>query len=334
LEQLAGVLSGQEIKMRLIHAFLILVIFLSLGACYPASTPVHMIPQAESPQLETTSPTTIPATTLPDAEGVFIPTRTETPATAPEISEAETENPMLAPQTLTITIIYDNDPYDSRLNSAWGFSALIEYRNQTLLFDTGGDGRILMENMRILGLDPARIDRVVLSHIHQDHTGGLIALLTTGAKPEIYLLPSFPASFKSQIKQFTQVHEVTSDQSLGDDFWTTGEMGGVILEQVLVVQTKQGLVVITGCAHPGVVAILERAQELFAEPVHLVLGGFHLGSKSEAEIDVILKDFRRLGVESVAPCHCTGEYAIERFAAEYGPDFIRVGVGSVVRLGE
>ena len=234
-------------------------------------------------------------------------------------------------QPFNITVVYDNNPYDQRLAPAWGFSALVEYRDHILLFDTGGDGRILMENIRILGVDPTRIDIVVLSHAHEDHTGGLTALLDFGAKPAIYLLPSFLVSFKRQIEQFTQVIEVSPGQSLAEGFWTTGEMRRTIPEQALVIRTEQGLVVIMGCAHPGIVAIVKQAQDMFAKPVRLVLGGCHLRSKSEAESAAILKDFRRLEVEMVAPCHCTGEYAIKLFAAEYGKDFIKVGVGKTVR---
>jgi 7,8-dihydropterin-6-yl-methyl-4-(beta-D-ribofuranosyl)aminobenzene 5'-phosphate synthase len=318
--------------MKLIHLFLILIIFLSLGACYPATASVQMIPQMEGSQLETAFPTTALVNTLPDTEEAITPKQTESPTMVLETSEVAMEIPMPVTQALSITIVYDNNPYDDRLSAAWGFSALVEYRDQTLLFDSGGDGSILLENLHTLGIDPNCIDWVVLSHAHADHAGGLISLLNTGAKPSIYLPPSFPVTFKKQVEKFTQVREVETGQSLGEGFWTTGEIGGMPPEQALVVQTEQGLVIITGCAHPGIVAIVERVQELFAEPVHLVLGGFHLGSKSEAEIDAILKDFRRLGVENVAPCHCTGEYAIERFAAEYGPGFIQAGVGSVIRL--
>jgi len=109
-------------------------------------------------------------------------------------------------------------------------------------------------------------------------------------------------------------------------------MGRSIPEQALVIRTGQGLVIITGCAHPGIVAIVEQAQEMFAEPIHLVLGGFHLGSKNIAEIDAIRRDFRRLGVAQVAPCHCTGERAISMFAAEYGDNFIQTGVGKLIVL--
>ena len=235
-------------------------------------------------------------------------------------------------RSLTITIVFDNNAFDQRLKSAWGFSALVEHSGNTLLFDTGGDGQILMENMRILGIDPAQIEGVVLSHTHDDHTGGLGALLDYGARPVVYLPPSFPASFERQVEKYTQVVEVSPGQPIADDMYTTGEMGQSIPEQALVVQTDQGLVIITGCAHPGIVSMVAQTRKMFNERVRLVLGGFHLGSKSKAEIDTILKDFRRLEVEQVAPCHCTGERAIAMFAAEYGEDFIQAGVGKVIKL--
>ncbi len=319
--------------MRLIHVFLFIITLLSLGACLPAST---VSTQVSSPldtiQVETMPPATTSVTTILVTEEIFPPTLTGQPIVVTRTSEEKQVPFMSNTQPLTITFIYDNNPSDRRLKSAWGFSALVEYHESRLLFDTGGDGQILMENMRSLGVDPTQIDSIVLSHAHQDHTGGLTAVLDTGVKPVVYLLPSFPVSFKHQIEKYTQVSEISPGQPFAEGFWTTGEMRGTTPEQALIVQTEQGLVVITGCAHPGIVAIVERAQEMFAKPVRLVVGGFHLGSKSETEIDAILKDFRRLEVEQVAPCHCTGERAIKMFAAEYGKDFIQAGVGSIIRL--
>jgi 7,8-dihydropterin-6-yl-methyl-4-(beta-D-ribofuranosyl)aminobenzene 5'-phosphate synthase len=242
----------------------------------------------------------------------------------------KTPSPVTGP--LTIIVVYDNNVFDQRLKTAWGFSALVEYHDHTLLFDTGGDGLMLMENMRILGIDPTRIESVVLSHIHGDHTAGLSALLEYGARPTVYLLPSFPASFKNRVSATSDVVEVTPGLSIAESIYTTGEMGTSIREQALVIQTNQGLVIITGCAHPGIVEIIEQAQEMFDGPVHLVLGGFHLGGKSKAEMHAIVKDFRRLGVEKVAPCHCSGENAMALFAAEYGEDFIKAGVGKIIRM--
>jgi 7,8-dihydropterin-6-yl-methyl-4-(beta-D-ribofuranosyl)aminobenzene 5'-phosphate synthase len=233
--------------------------------------------------------------------------------------------------SLTITIVYDNNAYDPRLTTAWGFAALVEYRGQTFLFDTGGDGPTLLDNMAALGIDPTRIEGVALSHSHDDHAGGLSALLAAGARPTVYLPPSFPANFKRQAGSTTTVVEVAPGQPLGAGLFTTGEMGGRIPEQALVIRTTdRGLVVVTGCAHPGIVQMVAQAKELFGGQIHLVMGGFHLRSEGNVELEAILADFRRLGVEKVAPCHCTGDQAIAMFAAEYGGDFIQSGVGRMI----
>lgn len=235
-------------------------------------------------------------------------------------------------ETLAITIVYDNNAYDARLTTAWGFAALIEYQGHTLLFDTGGDGSILLSNMSILEIDPTRIESVILSHIHGDHVGGLDALLAQGIKPSVYLIPSFPGSFKQNTSRMTEVIETESGQFVVGEVYTTGEMGRSPPEQALVVKTERGLVVITGCAHPGVVQMVEQAQDLFGEKVHLVMGGFHLSGKSIQELEGIVDDFRRLEVEKVAPCHCTGDQAIRMFAETYGDDFIAAGVGKVILI--
>jgi 7,8-dihydropterin-6-yl-methyl-4-(beta-D-ribofuranosyl)aminobenzene 5'-phosphate synthase len=319
--------------MRLVHITSLTFLLLLLVACSPMSnTPA----QITNPVITTPAPIhapTIDATpSIAPSEIVFTPTPIEDLVNVTATAEVTNEITISGTQIVTITIVYDNTQFDHRLRSAWGFSALVEYHGYSLLFDTGGEGQILLENMRLMGIDSTQIDSVVLSHIHDDHTGGLTALLDTGIKPVVYLLESFPASFKRQVEKRTQVQEVSVVQPIAEDIWTTGEMGVAIPEQSLIIQTEQGLVVITGCAHPGIVAIVEQAQGTMNQPIRLVLGGFHLINKSEAEIDTILSDFNRLGVEQVAPCHCTGEYAISRFAAAYGDNFIQIGAGSTIQL--
>ncbi|MCD6289054.1 MAG: MBL fold metallo-hydrolase [Anaerolineae bacterium] len=190
-----------------------------------------------------------------------------------------------------------------------------------------------MGNMAALGIDPTTIEALAFSHIHGDHTGGLDALLAAGARPVVYLLPSFPATFKRRVQQVTRVVETSPGQEVTEGIFVTGEMGRGIREQALIVKTDLGLVIITGCAHPGVDNMVARAKELFDEPVYLVMGGFHLGSKSEREIAHIIGRFRQMGVQKVAPCHCTGDRAIRMFAAEYGDDFVPAGVGRVITIG-
>ncbi len=231
---------------------------------------------------------------------------------------------------MKLTIVYDNNAFDPRLKTAWGFSALVEYDDHTLLFDTGGDAPMLLENMDILEIDPAQIEKVIISHDHGDHTGGLEGLLEQNPHPTVYVIPSYSAGSRRRISQTTTIVDVTVGQQLDEGVFTTGEMKGDVPEQALLIKTGQGLVVITGCAHPGVVRMIEKAQEILDEPIHLVVGGFHLGQTSAQELDSIMAAFRQMGVEKVAPTHCTGDHAIELFEAEYKDDFIQAGAGKVI----
>jgi 7,8-dihydropterin-6-yl-methyl-4-(beta-D-ribofuranosyl)aminobenzene 5'-phosphate synthase len=231
---------------------------------------------------------------------------------------------------VTITILYDNIRSDDRLATEWGYSALVEIHEHTVLFDTGGDAPTLLNNMQILEVDTAAIEHVFLSHAHGDHAGGLEGLLAVNSQPIVHLLPSFPQDLKDRISRITTVEEVEQGQSIATGIFTTGEMGTRIPEHGLVLRTSKGLVVITGCAHPGIVQIVERAQALFGGPIYLVMGGFHLRDHNSAQIEPIVDSFRSMGVLHVAPSHCTGDAAIEAFRHEYGPDFIEAGVGRVI----
>jgi 7,8-dihydropterin-6-yl-methyl-4-(beta-D-ribofuranosyl)aminobenzene 5'-phosphate synthase len=319
--------------MKMVH-FISLTLLLSLLlACSPMSdTPVQITNPANTTPTPIHAPSTELTASVAPIQLVFTPTPEEDLVDVTATAAVTNEITISGTQVVTITIIYDNSQFDHRLSSAWGFSALVEYHGYNLLFDTGGDGQILLENMRLLGIDTMEIDGVVLSHAHDDHTGGLNALLDTGVKPVVYLLESFPSTFKRQVEKRTQVQEISVGQSIAEGIWTTGEMGTAIPEQALIIQAEDGLVVVTGCAHPGIVTIIEQARAALNQPITLVLGGFHLIDKNEADIDTILSDFKRIGVERVAPCHCTGEYAIARFAAEYGDDFIQIGAGSTIHL--
>ncbi|NIM94902.1 MAG: MBL fold metallo-hydrolase [Anaerolineales bacterium] len=230
----------------------------------------------------------------------------------------------------TITVLFDNIHSDPSLQTSWGFAALVESDDHTLLFDTGEDGVILLNNMGELGVDPDAIETILLSHIHGDHTNGLYPLLETGIQPTIYIPHSFPAAFTRGMNPDLTVIEAEPGLLIHECFYTTGEIDFEMPEQALIVDTPQGLVVITGCAHPGIVRIIEHALELIGGHVYLVMGGFHLGNKSTSALEDIIADFRRLGVQKVAPSHCTGEQAIAMFNAEYGADFIHSGVGHVL----
>lgn len=231
-----------------------------------------------------------------------------------------------------ITVVYDNYSVEPALGTGWGYAAIVEFHDHTVLFDTGADGPTLMGNLRDLGFDPQRIEAVVLSHAHGDHTLGLDSLLATGARPPVYVLPSFPAEFKEHVAETVEVIDVEPGQAIVEGIFTTGEIAGPVNEQGMVIESGSGLVVITGCAHPGIVEIVTEAKRLADADVHLVTGGFHLVRTPVERVGAIIAEFRRLGVEKAAPSHCTGDAAIAMFRDEYGDDFIASGVGRVFEI--
>jgi 7,8-dihydropterin-6-yl-methyl-4-(beta-D-ribofuranosyl)aminobenzene 5'-phosphate synthase len=235
---------------------------------------------------------------------------------------------------MSVTIVYDNNGFDPQLKTEWGFACWVEYGEHTILFDTGGDGAILLDNLEELGLDPQRIETVVLSHEHGDHTGGLGDLLAVHSDVSVIMPRSFPSSLKREVQAAgAELVEVEGEQEIVPGVYSTGEMGGSIIEQALVARSAQGLVVITGCAHPGIVDMVEQAQAVGQDDVHLVFGGFHLGNRSAGGIDHIVAEFRRLGVQKVGPTHCSGDRAREIFGEAYGDDCFRNGAGWGVSIG-
>jgi 7,8-dihydropterin-6-yl-methyl-4-(beta-D-ribofuranosyl)aminobenzene 5'-phosphate synthase len=235
----------------------------------------------------------------------------------------------------TVTVVYDNYPFKKGLQTAWGFSCLVRGWGKTILFDTGGDGRLLLSNMGGLGINPREIDMVVLSHIHGDHVGGLASLLQQHHGLTVFVPPSFPGDFKKGVRGFgARLQEVEDFMELCPGVYSTGEMGAWIKEQALILESPRGLIVITGCAHPGVVKIVEAVRAHFTKDILLVMGGFHLMGEDRKGLQRIIARFRELGVKHVGPCHCSGDGARRLFQEVYGNAFVPVGVGMEIKINE
>lgn len=233
---------------------------------------------------------------------------------------------------ISIMTVYDNYQVDPKLTTSWGFGCVIRTPNKVILFDTGGDSSILLSNMEKMNIDPKDIDVVVISHIHGDHVGGLHGFLVRNGKVKVYIPASFPDGWRKKMKALgTRYEDVTDSGQISDCVYTTGEMGTWIKEQSLLLDTKEGLIVVTGCAHPGVVSIVKQGKRILPHKnVYLVMGGFHLGSASDSKLTGVIKEFRHMGVQKVAPSHCSGDRCRELFKEEYREDYIESGVGRTI----
>ncbi|RKX26665.1 MAG: MBL fold metallo-hydrolase [Candidatus Zixiibacteriota bacterium] len=212
---------------------------------------------------------------------------------------------------IKITIIYDNETRIEGLKADWGFSCLIEAYGRRILFDTGGSGSILLNNMDALSIDPFSIEEVFISHIHFDHTGGLATILDINDKVTLYAPSSLRGVF--HVKEIIYEDEPVQ---LYDHFFTTGLLDD--MEQSLAIETDKGLVVIVGCSHPGVGNIL-KAMTQFGKP-YILIGGLH----GFEEFELIKR------LQLVCPTHCT-QHIVE-IQSLYPDKYIQGGAGTVIEI--
>jgi 7,8-dihydropterin-6-yl-methyl-4-(beta-D-ribofuranosyl)aminobenzene 5'-phosphate synthase len=266
-----------------------------------------------------------------------------------------------------ITNLYDAFGTPSGLTQDWGFAALIEYGGKRVLFDTGNDAAIFEHNVRQLGVDLGRLDAVVISHRHGDHTSGLKYLLEVNPRVTIYT-PLEGAYFKGSLPPAFLARAPGlphSQQYFGGKEpvrWATGSpweaakfqgvaatteiLPGFFLlttksqkpgtmdmnELSLAVRTPRGLAVVVGCSHPGVENILAAASGIDSR-LYTVMGGFHLVVTPETEVRrvaAVLHDDLR--VERVAPAHCTSEPGFSVLMEKFKDHFDAAGLGAVISL--
>ncbi|MBW2992859.1 MBL fold metallo-hydrolase [Candidatus Woesearchaeota archaeon] len=216
---------------------------------------------------------------------------------------------------MKITTIYDNYRIREDLAFGWGFSCLIEINNKNILFDAGEEDKKIFSNMEKLGIDVKDAGILFISHEHWDHTGALKKIMEKNPNIKLH-----------------NPTEFTKPTKLMDDVYTTGALESSSKEQSLIIETKKGLVIITGCAHPGIVNIVKKAKEFLNKNIYLVLGGFHLESADEKEIEDIITKLEELGVENISPSHCTGKESIKIFEEYYKKRFTRNGAGTVIDI--
>lgn len=243
----------------------------------------------------------------------------------------------------------------------------------SVIMDTGPSSEALLHNIDVMGINLRKTDVIVLSHGHYDHIGGLIeALKCIGKRVPVVLHPKiFNPKFK--VKPFlmfrgapftpsdvemaggvllyaenpvtitegvTTTGEVERTLALGsvEGFWTVDDGSFVkdimLDDQALLIDIEgKGLVVVTGCAHSGVVNTVRHAKKIMGtDKVYAVLGGFHLASAKNNRIEATVKELEKLNLEFIGPCHCTGSKVVKRFKKAFGDRCVPVQTGDIVEL--
>jgi len=266
-----------------------------------------------------------------------------------------------------ITVLYDAFGKDSAMQKDWGYSALVEYGEKRILFDTGGNADIFAQNTNARSIDLSKLDFVIMSHRHGDHMGGLAYLLKVNPKVKIYapkegfagvyggdLLSSFyrkDPSLPSEQRYYSgappeimrfgsawpgaNIQLVDKTIEIMPDIYLisliSDKPGTLELHELsLAIKTPAGLVLVVGCSHPGIDRIVEAASTIDPH-IQLIAGGFHLVVASDADIQKIVTTLHdTYHVQYVAPGHCTGEPAFAAFKKAFGDHYLYAGLGTTL----
>ncbi len=238
-----------------------------------------------------------------------------------------------------VTTLVDNEVYKKGLKSSWGLSFFIETvtseKRHALIMDTSDSFEALSENSQKLGMNLSSVDAIFISHWHIDHCGSLYHILPLPRRPIHVYVPSENPSAIRAIKEAQGIPVVCSRPvELFEGVLSTGGMWGGISEHSLIMNLKgRGLVIVTGCSHPGVMNIVKRAEEVSGiNKIHAVIGGLHISSIEEGM--KVAEFLRNLGVKLVSPCHCTGVKAKIGIVKNLEKEFARNGVGKIISIGE
>jgi len=242
-------------------------------------------------------------------------------------------NGSASPETVvSVTIIYDNYQVDERLKTDWGFACLVEFDGQKILFDAGRKSGLYQKNMEILKIDPKEIPTLFISHEHGDHIAGIPWITETNPSVQCYLPSAYAAQLKERGKLPPNSKVLGNSGHMYGPYYSTGDNFAAFNEQGLVVKTKKGGILITGCGHPGPIDMIKKVEEELGIEIYAVIGGLHLMSKTRKQMEMLAASLKKLGVKQICPTHCTGDKSIAFLAESFGKGYISGGTGQVITI--
>jgi 7,8-dihydropterin-6-yl-methyl-4-(beta-D-ribofuranosyl)aminobenzene 5'-phosphate synthase len=245
--------------------------------------------------------------------------------------------------------------------------------NSKILMDAGPPPDPALRNADLLSVDFSKLDMIFISHGHYDHLGGLQEILKRIRKPipiiihPLAFAPKF--SLTTNLKFIgTEFDERTAKELYGilvfarnsvpvaSGVITSGEISretgfekvegfrtvenGYFIEdhmvddQALFMNLRdQGLVILTGCGHSGIINTVKQAQKMTGiEKIHAIIGGCHLANATQERLEVTTSELQKIQPDRLYPCHCTGAIAIDKFHEAFGERCRPAHTGDIIEL--
>ena len=234
---------------------------------------------------------------------------------------------------MRVVSLIENTKGHDRCAYAHGLSFYVETSKHKLLVDLGPSDAAL-HNAKELGIDLSKVDTVVLSHGHYDHSGGIMPFANINSDARIYMQETADADYYAddgeraegdhriddELELFT-IRKRSHDLPFTNKRLLIKENGELrrddfVHEQYLVISEGDKKILISGCAHNGILSILDAFKAKYGAEPDMVISGFHLMKKTGYTDDELLQivsmgtELMRYSTKFVT-CHCTGETAYE-----------------------
>ncbi len=243
---------------------------------------------------------------------------------------------------MKVTVLFDEETVSQNLKTGFGLSLLI---NDTVIFDTGSNGKALLHNLSKLNINIEEINTIVVSHEHWDHTGGLAELLSATINPNVYVCPGFSRELKKGVqKAGGKIHMMDGVTKITKDIYSTGEIFSTyknmpMPEQSLVVKKSYDrAALICGCCHYNLANTIEDIRNnivsYFNRTLLLdsVIGGFHLKHETYISLEKLNKILFEQGTNKITPLHCCGDNGKKYFRNNFAGTYNDCKVGSVFEI--
>ena len=274
---------------------------------------------------------------------------------------------------LTLTTLSENTAAGPGCTAEWGLSIFIQTDDMNLMLDTGA-GLAALRNADKAEISLKTVDKIVLSHAHADHSGGLRDVLQKTRQPELIAHPAVwvpkykkaenddSAVFngipfaKEELEKYARFNLSEHPVRISENIFTTGEVqrqtdfetiepyfykkeqdnlvpDDFPDDRALIFKTEKGLVIVSGCAHRGIINTILHAREITGEKkVHAVIGGTHLYPKKDDQIEQTIRALTELGVERIGVSHCTGLKAAIKLTQALGDKFFLNNAGHQISI--
>lgn len=249
-----------------------------------------------------------------------------------------------------------------------GLALWMYYGGEQILFDTG-QGLVLNHNIASLKLNPSQLKGLVLSHGHYDHGGGLrdLPAMPVYCHPQVFsskairvegqyrdvsipwtqefleaegytfLCNREPREILPGMYLSGEIPRVTDYEDTGGPLYSfeagTYRKDPLLDDQALIIKGRDGVVVLLGCAHAGLINTLHHASAISdTSSIHTVMGGMHLCNASEGRMEKTVEDLQAFQVQKLIPMHCTGFSAMQTLYRHFPHSFVKTGVGDSITL--